>query len=152
MLEEKGFSLDVSKLESLITPKTKMIVLNSPQNPTGGIIEKEDLKAIADIAIKHDLIVLSDEIYSEMIFDSKFCSISSFPGMKERTIILDGFSKTYAMTGWRVGYGIFNKEVAAHIANLVTNSVSCTATFSQIASVEALMGPQDETGKNGRNI
>lgn len=147
MLEEKNFSMDVSKLENLITAKTKMIVINSPQNPTGGIIEKEDLKAIADIAIKYNLIVLSDEIYSEIIFDSKFCSISSFPKMKERTIILDGFSKTYAMTGWRVGYGIFNKEVAAHIANLVTNSVSCTATFSQIASVEALHGPQDETLK-----
>ena len=91
--------------------------------------------------------MISDEIYSEIIFDSEFCSISSFPQMKERTIILDGFSKTFAMTGWRVGYGIFNKEVAAHIANLVTNSVSCTATFSQIASVEALTGPQDETRK-----
>jgi len=147
MLEEKNFSMDVGRLESLITSRTKMIVLNSPQNPTGGIIEKEDLRAIADIVIKNDLIVLSDEIYSEMIFDGKFCSISSFPQMKERTVILDGFSKTYAMTGWRVGYGIFNKEVAAHIANLVTNSVSCTATFSQIASIEALRGPQGETRK-----
>jgi aspartate/methionine/tyrosine aminotransferase len=147
MLEERNFSLDVKKLESLITDKTRMIVLNSPQNPTGGIIEKGDLAAIAELAVKHNLIVLSDEIYSEIIFDSKFCSISSFPQMKERTVILDGFSKTYAMTGWRIGYGIFDRQVAAYIADLATNSVSCTATFTQVASIEALNGPQDETKK-----
>ena len=145
IIEEKGFSLDVNNLKSLITPKTKMIVLNSPQNPTGGIIEKNDLEAIADLAKKHDLIILADEIYSEIVFEGQFNSISTIPGMKERTIILDGLSKTYSMTGWRVGYGIFNKEIAMHIANLETNSVSCTATFSQIASIEALNGPQDET-------
>lgn len=145
IIEEKGFSLDVNNLKNLITPKTKMIVLNSPQNPTGGIIEKNDLEAIADLAKKHDLIILSDEIYSEIVFEGQFNSISTIPGMKERTIILDGLSKTYSMTGWRVGYGIFNKEIAMHIANLETNSVSCTATFSQIASIEALNGPQDET-------
>jgi aspartate aminotransferase len=145
IIEEKNFSLDLGQLKKLITSKTKMIVLNSPQNPTGGIIEKQDLEAIANLAKEHDIIVLSDEIYSEMIFEGQFHSISSFPGMKERTIILDGLSKTYSMTGWRVGYGIFNKEVAAHIANLETNSVSCTATFSQIASIEALNGSQEET-------
>lgn len=147
IIEEKNFSLDVVQLKKLITSKTKMIVLNSPQNPTGGIIEKQDLEAIADLTKEHDIIVLADEIYSEIIFEGQFHSISSFPGMKERTIILDGLSKTYSMTGWRVGYGIFNKEIAAHIANLETNSVSCTATFSQIASIEALNGPQDATRK-----
>ena len=147
IIEEKNFSLDVRQLKKLITSKTKMIVLNSPQNPTGGIIEKQDLEAIADLTKEHDIIVLADEIYSEIIFEGQFHSISSFPGMKERTIILDGLSKTYSMTGWRVGYGIFNKDIAAHIANLETNSVSCTATFSQIASIEALNGPQDATRK-----
>ena len=147
IIEEKNFSLDVVQLKKLITSKTKMIVLNSPQNPTGGIIEKQDLEAIADLAKEHDIIVLADEIYSEIMFEGQFHSISSFPGMKERTIILDGLSKTYSMTGWRVGYGIFNREIAAHIANLETNSVSCTATFSQIASIEALNGSQDATRK-----
>ena len=147
MIEEKAFSLDVKHLESLITPKTKMIVLNSPQNPTGGIIEKNDLESIAALAKKHDIIILADEIYSEIIFEGQFNSISSIPGMKERTIILDGLSKTYSMTGWRAGYGIFNREIAPHIANLETNSVSCTATFTQIASIEALNGNQDEARK-----
>jgi aspartate aminotransferase len=145
IIEEKNFSLDVGQLKKLITSKTKMIVLNSPQNPTGGIIERQDLESIADLAKEHDIIILSDEIYSEMIFEGEFHSISSFPGMKDRTIILDGLSKTYSMTGWRVGYGIFKREIAAHIANLETNSVSCTATFSQIASIEALNGSQEET-------
>jgi len=145
MIEEKAFSMDVGQLESLITPKTKMLVLNSPQNPTGGIIEKNDLEAIASLAKKHDIIILADEIYSEIIFEGQFNSIASIPGMKERTIILDGLSKTYSMTGWRAGYGIFTREIAPHIANLETNSVSCTATFTQIASIEALNGNQDET-------
>jgi len=147
IIEEKKFSLDVGQLEKLITPKTKMIILNSPQNPTGGIIEKKDLEAIANLAKKHDIVILADEIYSEIIFDDNFISISSLPGMKERTIILDGLSKTYSMTGWRVGYGIFNRDIAQHIANLETNSVSCTATFSQIASIEAINGLQDEVRK-----
>ena len=144
IVEEKGFSIDVRHLESLINPKTKMIILNSPQNPTGGIIEKNDLEIIAGLAKKYNIIILADEIYSEIIFEGHFNSIATIPGMKERTIILDGLSKTYSMTGWRVGYGIFNKDIAPHIANLETNSVSCTATFSQIASVEALNGPQEE--------
>ena len=147
IVEEKNFSIDVDYLEKIITPKTKMIILNSPQNPTGGVIEKEDLKRIAELAIKHNIIIFSDEIYSGIVYDSKFNSIASIPGMKERTIILDGFSKTYAMTGWRLGYGMFTKEVAAHIANLGTNSVSCTATFTQMAGVEALGGPQDDSLK-----
>ena len=145
IIEEKNFSIDVNYLEKIITPKTKMIILNSPHNPTGGMIEKEDLQAIAELAIKHDIIVFSDEIYSGIVFDGKFNSIASFKNMKERTIILDGFSKTYAMTGWRIGYGIFNKDIAPVIANLGTNSVSCTATFTQMAAVEALRGPQDDS-------
>lgn len=145
IIEEKNFSIDVNYLEKIITPKTKMIILNSPHNPTGGMIEKEDLQAIAELAIKHDIIVFSDEIYSGIVFDGKFNSIASFKDMKERTIILDGFSKTYAMTGWRIGYGIFNKDIAPVIANLGTNSVSCTATFTQMAAVEALRGPQDDS-------
>ena len=147
IVEEKNFSIDVDHLEKIITPKTKMIILNSPQNPTGGVIEKKDLERIAQLAIKHDIIVFSDEIYSGIVYDGEFNSIASIPGMKERTIILDGFSKTYAMTGWRLGYGMFTKEVAAHIANLGTNSVSCTATFTQMAGVEALSGPQDDSLK-----
>jgi aspartate aminotransferase len=147
IVEEKNFSIDVNHLEKIITPKTKMIILNSPQNPTGGVIEKEDLERIAKLAIKHNITIFSDEIYSGIVYDGKFNSIASLPGMKERTIILDGFSKTYAMTGWRLGYGMFTKEVAAHIANLGTNSVSCTATFTQMAGVEALRGPQDDSLK-----
>ncbi|MCX6384540.1 MAG: pyridoxal phosphate-dependent aminotransferase [Actinobacteria bacterium] len=147
IIEEKNFSIDVNYLESIITPKTKMIILNSPQNPTGGMIEKKDLQAIAELAIKHNIIIFSDEIYSGIVFDGEFNSIASIKGMKERTIILDGFSKTYSMTGWRIGYGIFNKDIAAHIANLGTNSVSCTATFTQIAAAEALRGPQDDSIK-----
>jgi len=143
IIEEKNFSIDVDYLKSIITPKTRMIILNSPHNPTGGVIEKKDLETVAELAIKHNIIIFSDEIYSGIVFDKEFNSISSIDNMKERTIILDGFSKTYAMTGWRIGYGIFTKEIAAHIANLNTNSVSCTATFTQIAAAEALRGPQD---------
>ena len=147
IVEEKNFSIDVDHLESIISPKTRMIILNSPHNPTGGIIEKEDLRRIAELAIKHDITIFSDEIYSGIVYGGSFESISSIPGMKERTIILDGFSKTYAMTGWRLGYGIFPKKIAADIANLVTNSVSCTATFTQIAGLEALSGPQADSNK-----
>ena len=147
IIEEKNFSIDVDYLESIISSKTKMIILNSPHNPTGGVIEKDDLKLIAEIAIKNNIMIFSDEIYSGIVYDGAFNSIASIPKMKERTILLDGFSKTYAMTGWRLGYGIFPKEVAAHVANLVTNSVSCTATFTQIAGVEALRGSQDDSLK-----
>lgn len=143
LLEEKEFSFDTDHLRSLITPKTKLIILNSPQNPTGGMLTKADIEAIAEMAIEHDLWVLSDEIYGRMIYSGEFHSISSLPGMKERTIILDGFSKTYAMTGWRLGYGVMPKELAVWVARLITNSVSCTATFIQHAAIEALAGPQD---------
>jgi len=143
LLEEKDFSLDTEHLEQLITPKTKLIILNSPQNPTGGMLTPKDLEQIAAMAVKHDLWVLSDEIYSRMLYSGTFTSISALPGMAARTIILDGFSKTYAMTGWRLGYGVMNRELATAVARLITNCESCTNTFIQYAAIEAITGPQD---------
>ncbi|GAH08018.1 unnamed protein product, partial [marine sediment metagenome] len=137
----------IKDLEKRITPLTKMIVLNSPANPTGGVISKEDLEKIANIVITNDLLVLSDEIYSRIIYEGEHSSIASFPGMKERTIILEGHSKTYAMTGWRLGYGVMNKKIAEKVTKLMTNSNSCTATFTQIAGTEAINGPQDAVDK-----
>ncbi len=142
--EANDFRLDVNELKSKITKKTKLIIINSPHNPTGGILTRDDLKAVADISINNDIPVLSDEIYDRMIYEGKFESIAQFPGMKDRTIILNGYSKTYAMTGWRVGYGLMPTELVGHMAQLMTNINSCTATFSQIACIEALKGPQDE--------
>jgi aspartate aminotransferase len=143
--EEKNFSFDVSELQSKVGPRTKMIIINSPQNPTGGILSTSDLEAVAELALRYDCWVLSDEIYSRIMFDDEFYSITAIPDMKERTIILDGFSKTYAMTGWRIGYGVMPKSLAVDVARLETNSESCTATFTQIAAIEALTGPQDAT-------
>jgi len=145
LLEERNFRFDPEKLRMSITPETRMIIINSPQNPTGGILTQDDLEAIARIAIQKDLWVLSDEIYSRMVYEGEFRSIVSIPGMKERTILLDGFSKTYAMTGWRLGFGIMRKELAVHVARIETNSNSCTATFTQYAGVEALEGPQEDS-------
>jgi len=145
LLEEKGFTFDIDYLKGLINKNTKMIILNSPQNPTGGVLSQKDLQDIAEIAIESDIMVFSDEIYSRIIYEGKFASIASIEGMKERTIILDGFSKTYAMTGWRIGYGVMNAELAQKIAQLETNCESCTATFTQIAAMEAYNGSQDET-------
>jgi aspartate aminotransferase len=142
MREENKFRLDVDELISLITPKTRMIIINSPQNPTGSVLTHDDLKAIADIALKRDIYVLADEIYSQILYDGKHESITSFPGMTERTIILEGFSKTYAMTGWRVGYGVMPKDLAVQVAKLETNFNSCTTTFAQVAGIEALRGDQ----------
>jgi len=141
--EERDFSFDVKELRSKISERTKMVIINSPQNPTGGVIPKKDLHEVAELSLKHDFWVLSDEIYSRILYSGKPESISQFPGMKERTIILDGHSKTYAMTGWRVGYGVMPKELAAHVSRLMTNSNSCTATFTQYAAMEAITGPQD---------
>ncbi len=139
LLEEKEFRFDVDDLESLITPKTRMVIINTPQNPTGGILTRDDLRRIAELAVKHNLIVLSDEIYSQVTYgDFHHTSITEFEGMPERTIILDGFSKTFAMTGWRLGYGLFPKHIAKIIAKLQTNCTSCTSSFSQIAGIEAL--------------
>ncbi len=141
--EENDFAFDREEFKKLITPKTRLIIVNSPGNPTGGILSVEDLEFIADIAKKNDIMVLSDEIYSRIIYDGEFHSIASLPGMKERTIILDGFSKTYAMTGWRLGYSVSNKELAKNFVKLATNSFSCVTTFVQMAGIEALKGPQD---------
>jgi len=141
--EERKFSFDVKELRSKISDRTKMVIINSPQNPTGGVIPKQDLHEVAELSLKHDFWVLSDEIYSRILYEGKPESISQFPGMKERTIILDGHSKTYAMTGWRVGYGVMPKELALHVGRLMTNSNSCTATFTQYAGMEAIVGSQD---------
>jgi len=141
--EELDFRLDVDELAALINNRTKLIILNSPQNPTGGVLEKKDIDAIARAIGDRNIAVLSDEIYSRLIFDGEHHSIMSINGMKERTILLDGFSKTYAMTGWRMGYGVMRADLATHIARLMTNSSSCTASFSQIAGIEALCGPQE---------
>src|SRR5947208_1034729 len=141
--EELEFRLDVDELASLINDRTKLIILNSPQNPTGGVLTKDDIAAIARAIGDRNIMVLSDEIYSRLIFEGEHHSIMSIDGMKERTILLDGFSKTYAMTGWRMGYGVMRPDLATHIARLMTNSSSCTASFTQIAGIEALCGPQE---------
>ena len=142
--EERGFSLDVAELAGLITPRTKLLIVNSPGNPTGGVLRREDLAEIARLAVAHDLIVLSDEIYSELIFEGEHVSIATMPGMAERTIVLDGFSKTYAMTGWRLGYGLMPPVLAEAVSRLMVNSVSCTSMAVQRAGLAALTGPQDE--------
>ena len=143
--EELDFELDPAELRTLVTPRTKMIILNSPHNPTGGVLTRETLSAVASVAIENDLTVLSDEIYREIVYGTSSPSITEFPGMIERTIILDGFSKTYAMTGWRLGYGVMPEELIPHVTRLVTNSVSCTATFVQEAGITALNRIHQET-------
>ena len=141
--ESKQFRLDVDELAGLVNERTRLIIINSPANPTGGVLTKSDLEAVAALAKRYDSIVLTDEVYCEMVYDGQHHSIMGMPGMAERTILLDGFSKTYAMTGWRLGYGVFPAELAPHITRLVTNSVSCTPAFTQLAGIEALTGPQD---------
>lgn len=141
--EENGFRMDVNELKSKITSRTKLIVLNSPANPTGGVLTPEDIDDIAEAVKDKGIYVLSDEIYERIVYDGKVKSIASIPHMKDWTIILDGFSKTYAMTGWRLGYGIMNKELAGKMTDLMINSNSCVATFTQVAGIEALSGPQD---------
>ena len=141
--EERDFSLDVNELASLITDRTRLIILNSPENPTGGVLERRDIEQIAKIIGDRNIMVLSDEIYSRLLFDGgQHFSILSVPGMQERTILLDGFSKTYAMTGWRMGYGVMRPDLATHISRLMTNSNSCTASFTQVAGIEAINGDQ----------
>lgn len=145
LLEEKGFTFDLDLLESKLTSKTKLVVLNSPANPTGGVMPRADIERLAKMLRDRDVVVLSDEIYSRILYDGKEAvSIASFPGMQEKTIILDGFSKTYSMTGWRLGYGVMNQKLVAATVQLMGNSNSCTATFTQIAGIAALEGPQDD--------
>jgi aspartate aminotransferase len=145
--EENDFRLDVNELKKLVTSKTRLMIINTPQNPTGGILTKDDLKAIAEIAVKNDIMVLSDEVYCRINYDGRHESITQFPGMMERTVLLDGFSKTYAMTGWRLGYGVMREDLAVQIAKLQTNANSCTASFTQMAGIEALRGPQDDANQ-----
>jgi aspartate aminotransferase len=140
--EDHDFSLDVNELAALITDRTRLIILNSPQNPTGGVMQRRDVEQVAKVIGDRNILVLSDEIYSRLLFEGDHFSIMSVPGMQERTILLDGFSKTYAMTGWRMGYGVMRPDLAAHITRLATNSTSCTASFTQIAGIEALRGDQ----------
>jgi len=141
--EEKDFSLDVDELANSITDRTKLIVINSPHNPTGGVLSKRDIEAIAEAIGDRNIMVLSDEIYSRLMFDGgAHHSIMAEPGFMDRTILLDGFSKTYAMTGWRMGYAVMRPDLAAHITRLATNSTSCTASFTQVAGIEAIRGPQ----------
>jgi aspartate/methionine/tyrosine aminotransferase len=140
--EAHDFRLDVDELRSLVTDRTRLIIFNSPANPTGGVLNMTDLEAIAAIAIERDIVVLADEIYGRIIYEGAHHSIAALPGMAERTIVLDGFSKTFAMTGWRLGYAILPPALVPVFSRLIINSVSCTSAFSQIAAVEALTGPQ----------
>jgi aspartate/methionine/tyrosine aminotransferase len=145
--EERDFSVDVKELASLITNRTKLIILNSPHNPTGGVLTRKDILEIAEAIGDRNIMILSDEIYSRLIYEGEDFSIMSVPGFKERTILLDGFSKTYAMTGWRMGYGVMRPDLATQIARLNTNSISCTASFTQVAGIEALRGDQSSVDK-----
>ena len=141
--EERDFSLDLDELAGLVNDRTRLIILNSPQNPTGGVLDRKEIEQIARAIGDRNILVLSDEIYSRLVFDGgEHFSIMSVPGMEERTILLDGFSKTYAMTGWRMGYGVMRPDLAAQITRLMTNSNSCTASFTQLAGIEAIRGDQ----------
>jgi aspartate aminotransferase len=140
--EQHDFSLDVNELAPMITDRTKLIILNSPHNPTGGIMPRKEVEQVARLIGGRNILVLSDEIYSRLLFEGEHFSMMSVPGMQERTILLDGFSKTYAMTGWRMGYGVMRPDLAAHMTRLMTNSNSCTASFTQMAGIEALRGDQ----------
>ena len=145
LLEEKGYHPDLDALPGLITDKTRLIIINSPENPCGSALTKQELETIASVVKQHPgLYVMADEIYKDILYTGEHYSISSIPGMQERTIILDGFSKSYAMTGWRMGYGILPEELVPHIVKLAVNSVSCAASFTQKAAVAALEGPRDE--------
>ena len=141
---EDEFDLDLKELERKITGRTKLLVINSPHNPTGAVLKPETVEGIAALARKHNFHILADEIYAKIQYEGRHVSIASLPGMAERTIVLDGFSKTYAMTGWRLGFGIMEKHLAVHVARLMTNSNSCTASFIQRAGLAALTGPQGE--------
>jgi aspartate/methionine/tyrosine aminotransferase len=144
LIEEKDFNFSVEDLAKLITPKTKAIIVNTPQNPTGGVLTRETLEGMAALAIKHDLWVLSDEIYDRIVYEGEHVSITSIPGMAERTVLLNGCSKAYAMTGWRLGWGVTkSREMAEKMEQLLINDVSCTATMVQAAGMEAITGPQD---------
>ena len=142
--EETGYNADIDALKSLVTPRTKLMIVNSPNNPCGSVIPETDLEGLAEIALENDIIVMADEIYKDMYYGGQeHVSITKFSGMRDRTVILDGFSKSYAMTGWRLGYGVFPDFLVEPVVRLMTNSVSCTSVFSQMAAIAALEGPQD---------
>ncbi len=141
--EERQFRFDPDEFRSLVTDRTRLIIVNSPHNPTGSVLAPSDLETIAEVATERNIAVLSDEIYARIIYSGEHRSIASLPGMLDRTIILDGWSKTWAMTGWRLGFGVFPAAMVPHVDRLISNSVSCTATFSQKAAIAALDGPQD---------
>ena len=143
--EETGFRMDLDQLADLVTPKTRMLIINTPQNPTGGILTEEDVKFVCDLAQKHDLLVVSDEIYSQLVYGFHHVSPLSQPGMRERTVLMDGLSKSYAMTGWRLGYAVAPKALAAKLDQLMINSSSCAAGFTQMAAIEALSAPESES-------
>ena len=143
--EETGFRMDLDQLESVVTPKTRMIIINTPQNPTGGILTEEDVKFVCELAHKHDLLVVSDEIYSQLVYGFQHVSPLSQPGMRERTVLMDGLSKSYAMTGWRLGYAVAPPALAAKLDQLMINSSSCAAGFTQMAAIEALSAPESES-------
>jgi aspartate/methionine/tyrosine aminotransferase len=144
LAEDHDFAFDLDCFDRALSDRTRLIVLNSPSNPTGGVLSREVLEHIADAARRRDLWVIADEIYARLAFDAPVSSIASLPGMAERTVICDGFSKTYAMTGWRLGFGIMPEALAERVELLLTHSVGCTATFTQYAGLEALAGPQDQ--------
>jgi aspartate/methionine/tyrosine aminotransferase len=141
--EERRFRFDPDEFRSLVTDKTRLIIINSPHNPTGGVLTHADLQVIADVARERDIVVLSDEIYARLLYTGTHESIATFDGMPERTVLLDGWSKTWAMTGWRLGFGVFPPELVPHVERLISNSVSCTASFAQEAAIAALEGPQE---------
>ena len=144
LLEERAYHPDLSGLSGMVNERTRLLIINSPENPCGSAFTLAELETIADVVRSHpDLYVMSDEIYKDILYSGAHHSIAALPGMAERTIILDGFSKSYAMTGWRLGYGIMPEELVPHVSRLATNSVSCAASFSQLAGVAALDGPQD---------
>src|SRR5215472_14271534 len=142
--EERGFRMDLDELASLVSPRTRLMILNSPQNPTGGVLTGEDVAFIARLAIEHDLVVISDEIYSQIVYGREHVSVLSQPGMRERTVLMDGMSKAYAMCGWRLGYGVAPRELASRMEALMINSSSCAAAFTQMAVIEALASPESE--------
>ena len=146
--EETGFRMDLDELRSLISPKTRMIIINTPHNPTGGVLTEEDIKTVCEIALEHDLMVVSDEIYSQLVYGFNHVSPMSQPGMRERTVLMDGLSKSYAMTGWRLGYAVAPKELAVKLEQLMINSSSCAAGFTQMAAIEALSMPESEHAVN----
>src|SRR2546423_824570 len=142
--EERNFRMDLDELEALVTPRTRLLILNTPQNPTGGVLTREDVEFVARLAVEHDLLVVADEIYSQIVYDAEHVSVLSQPGMKERTVLMDGLSKAYAMCGWRLGYAVAPRELAAQMEVLMINSSSCAASFTQLAAIEALESPDSE--------